>query len=118
MDLKTAVKSYQFAERAKSELIICSQLTIALAGFPEPERSGGKRMLVLLLEAVRSELEFAWKGTDISDFRRAINLLSEAISTVESDNFGAASLKMSEAISAVTTAAQGAWQVLGEHGLI
>ncbi len=118
MDLKTAVKGYQFAERAKSELIVCSQLTIALAGFPESERAGGKRMLILLLEAVRSELEFAWKGTEIPDFRRAINLLSNAISTVESDNYGAASLKMSESISAVTTAAQGAWQVLGEHGLI
>lgn len=118
MDPKTAVKGYQFAERAKSELIISSQLTIALAGFPEQERAGGKRMLILLLEAVRSELEFSWRGTEISDFRRAINLLSEAISTVESDNFGAASLKMSEAISAVTTAAQGAWQVLQANGLI
>ena len=75
-------------------------------------------MLVLILEAVRSELEFAWKGTEIADFRRAINLLSEAISMVESEDYGAASLKMSESISAVTTAAQAAWQVLGEHGLI
>ena len=33
MDLKKAVKGYQFAERAKSELIIFSQLTIARAGF-------------------------------------------------------------------------------------
>jgi len=118
MDLKTAVKGYQFAERAKSELIISSQLTIALAGFPDAERPGGKRMLVLLLEAVRSELEFAWKGTEMSDFRRAINLLSESISTVESENYGAASLKMSESISAVTTAAQAAWQVLEANGLI
>ncbi|OPX68463.1 MAG: hypothetical protein A4E38_01778 [Methanoregulaceae archaeon PtaB.Bin108] len=118
MDLKTAVKGYQFAERAKSELIICSQLTIALAGFPEMERPGGKRMLVLILEAVRSELEFAWKGTEIADFRRSINLLSEAISMVESENYGAASIKMSESISAVTTAAQASWQVLSEHGLI
>ncbi len=118
MDLKTAVKGYQFAERAKSELIISSQLTIALAGFPDAERPGGKRMLILLLEAVRSELEFAWKGTEISDFRRAINILSESISTVESENYGAASLKMSESISAVTTAAQESWQVLEANGLI
>ncbi|MCQ8894248.1 MAG: hypothetical protein NQU46_06415 [Methanolinea sp.] len=118
MDLKAAVTSYQFAERAKSELIISSQLTIALAGFPEGERPGGKRMLILLLEAVRSEIEFAWRGTDVVDFRRAISLLSEAISLVESENYGAASLKISESISAVTTAAQGAWQALSQHGLI
>lgn len=118
MDPKAAIRNYQFAERAKSELIICSQLTIALAGFPEQERPAGKRMLVLLLEAVRSELEFAWRGTESQEFRKAINLLSESISIVESDNYGGASLKISESISAVTTAAQAAWQVLGEHGLV
>lgn len=118
MDQKTAVKSYQFAERAKSELIICSKLISALAGFPEPERAGGKRMLILLQESVRSELEFAYKGTEKSEFRRAIDLLSEAISLTESNQFGAANLKISESLSSVTTAAQGAWQVLSEHGLL
>jgi hypothetical protein len=118
MDLKNAVKSYQFSERAKSELIICSQLTIALAGFPDQERAGAKRMLILVLESVRSELQFAYRGTEMREFQNAMNLLSEAISSVESDQFGAASLKLSESISAVTTVAQGAWQVLSQHGLI
>ena len=35
MDQKTAVKNYQFAERAKSELIILSQLCMALPSIPE-----------------------------------------------------------------------------------
>jgi hypothetical protein len=118
MDLKTAVKSYQFAERAKSELIVCSQLTIALAGFPDHEKPGAKRMLILVLESVRAELEFAFRDTDRAEFGKAIGLLSEAISQVESDQYGAASLKLSESISAATTAAQGAWQVLSENGLI
>jgi hypothetical protein len=118
MDLKNAVKSYQYAERAKSELIVCSQLVMALAGFPDQERGGAKRMLIMVLESVRSELQFAYGGTEQQDFRRAMELMSEAISMVESDQFGAASLKLSESISAVTTVAQGAWQVLSEHGLI
>jgi hypothetical protein len=37
---------------------------------------------------------------------------------VESDQVGAASRKISESISASTTAAQMAWQVLSEHGLL
>ncbi|MDD1706055.1 MAG: hypothetical protein LUQ12_03325 [Methanoregulaceae archaeon] len=118
MDLKTAVKSYQFAERAKSELIICSQLTIALPGFPEQERAGAKRMLVMVLESVRAELEFAFRDTERAEFRKAIGLLSEAISLVESDQYGSASLKLSESITAATTAAQGAWQVLSDNGLL
>jgi hypothetical protein len=118
MDIKTAVKSYQFAERAKSELIICSQLTIALAGFPDHEKAGARRMLGMFLESVRAELEFALRDTGKAEFRKAIGLISEAISQVESDQYGSASLKLSESISAATTAAQGAWQVLSDNGLL
>jgi hypothetical protein len=118
MDLKTAVKTYQYAERAKSELIVCSQLLIALAGFPEHERAGAKRMLVLVLESVRAELEFAFRDTEKADFKKAIGLLSEAISLSESDQYASASLKISESISAATTAAQGAWKVLADNGLL
>jgi hypothetical protein len=118
MDLKDAIRSYQFSERAKSELIICSQLEIALAGFPDNERPGAKKMLIMILEQVRSEIRFAHQGTGMKEFRSAMELLSEAISLTESDQFGSASLKMSESISAVTTVAQGAWEVLSQHGLI
>jgi hypothetical protein len=118
MDLKTAVKIYQFAERAKSELIICSQLATALAGFPAEEAAGGKRMLLLLQGAVRAELEFGWRGTEQGEFRKGMELLSGAISATESGQFGMAVLRIGEAISAVTTAAQGAFQVLTEHGLL
>jgi hypothetical protein len=117
MDLKTAVKSYQYSERAKSELIVCSQLVIALGSFPENEKAGGKRMLVLVMEAVRSELEFALRSTEQTDFRKAVDRLSEAISLVESDGFGPASLKISEAVTSSTTVAQKAWQVMEENGL-
>jgi hypothetical protein len=118
MDLKTAVKSYQFSERAKSELIICSQLLIALAGFPDKERTGAKRMLIMVLESVRSEISFAFQGTGMKEFRQAMDLMNEAISMTESDQFGSASLKLSESISATTTVAMAAWQVLSENGLI
>ena len=44
--------------------------------------------------------------------------MSEAISLCESEEYGAAVLKVSEAVSASTTAAQESWQVLNEHGLL
>jgi hypothetical protein len=118
MDLKDAVRVYQFSERAKSELIICSQLGIALAGFPDNERQGAKRMLTMILDLVRSEIQFAHQGTGMKEFRTAMELVSEAISMIESDEIGSASLKLSESISAVTTAAQAAWEVLSRNGLI
>jgi hypothetical protein len=118
MDLPTAVKSYQFGERAKSELIVVSQLCQALTGFSETERAGGKRMLLLLMEQVRNELQFAARSTGQSEFSRAINVTNEAISLVESNQPVQAAEKIASAISASTTPAQVAWQVLSEHGLL
>jgi len=117
MDLGEAVKSYQFGERAKSELIICSQLCFAITGFSDSERAGGRRMLLMLMESVRTELQFAARSTGQSQFNKAINALNEAISLLESNQPEQASEKIATAISASTTPAQEAWQVLAEHGI-
>jgi hypothetical protein len=118
MDIPTAVKSYQFGERAKSELILLSQLSIALTGFSEQEKAGGRRMLLMMMESVRSELQFAFHGTGRQDFQKAISALNDAISLVEGNQPEQASERIAAAISASTTPAQEAWQVLSEHGLI
>jgi hypothetical protein len=118
MDPKTAVLNYQYGERAKSELILMSQLSLALSGFSEQERAGGKKMLLMMMESVRSELMFAQKSTGHREFTKAINSLNEAISLTESNQPEEASKKIAFAISAATTPAQEAWQVLSEHGLL
>ena len=118
MDLKTAVRTYQFAERAKSELIVGSQLTTALIQFPLQEKPGGKRMLLMVLQSIRSELEFAYGDTERREFKNAIDHLSEGISLAESMELGAASERIARGVSAVTTAAQTAWDTLKEHDLL
>jgi hypothetical protein len=118
MDLPTAIKSFQFGEKAKSELIMSSQLCLALTSFSEAERAGGKRMLLLVLESIRSELQFAVRSTGQVEFQKAITSLNDAISLLESSQPEQASQKIAAAISASTTSAQEAWQVLNEHGFI
>jgi hypothetical protein len=118
MDSKTAVSNYSYGERAKSELILMSQLSLALTGFSETERAGGRKMLLMMMESVRSELMFAQKSTGHREFTNAINSLNEAISLTESNQPEEASRKIATAISAATTPAQEAWQVLSEHGLL
>jgi hypothetical protein len=118
MDLKAAIMNYQFADRAKSELIVCSQLVNALGSFPQNERAGGRRMLIMIMEAVRAELQMTLRSTEQSGFRRSTDLLSEAISLVESEQYGPATLRISEAVTGSTTVAQASWQVLNEHGLL
>ena len=118
MDDKTAVKMYQFGERAKSELILVSQLLTVLAELKDREFAGGKRILLTLMEGIRTELGFALASTGSGSFQRAINHLNEAISLVESGQPGPATLRVADAISDATTAAQQAWQVLSLHGLL
>jgi hypothetical protein len=118
MDPSTAIKNYQFGERAKSELIVMSQLSLALTGFSEQDRTGGRKMLLMMMESVRSELAFAYKSTGHREFSNAINALNEAISLTESGQPEQASEKIARAISASTTPAQEAWQVLSENGLL
>ena len=118
MDIPTAIKSYQFGERAKSGLIIASQLAMALSDFPDQEKAGGRRMLLLLMESVRSEIQFAANSTGHQSFTKAINALNEAISLVESNQPDQASGKIAAAISASTTPAQEAWEVLSGHGYL
>jgi len=118
MDDKTAVKEFQFGERAKSELILVSQLLAVLAELKEKELAGGKRILLALMEGIRAELGFAYQGTGSGEFQKAINHLNEAISLVESGQPGPATLRVADAISDATTAAQQAWQVLSAHGLL
>ena len=118
MDDKTAVKEYQFGERAKSGLILVSQLLAILAEQKDRELAGGKRILLALMDGIRSELEFAHRDTGSGEFQRAINHLNEAISLVESGSPGPATLRVADAVSDATTAAQEAWQVLSAHGLL
>lgn len=118
MDLPTAVKNYQFGERAKSELIIISQLAGALTGFPEAEKAGGRRMLLMLAEATRSEIQFAAQSTGHAEFKKAVAILNDAISLIEGNQPEKAMERIAAAISASTTPAQEAWQVLSDHGIL
>lgn len=118
MNPRDAVLRYQFGERAKSELIIVSQLLMTLPDYKNDRKTGAKRMLISLMEAVRSELNISFNATKERDFQRAIDRLNEAISQTESDQYGSAGVMIGEAVSAVTTVAQYGWQVLNEHGYL
>lgn len=118
MDQKAAILNYQFAERTKSELLVASKLVVSVVSYPEKEKNGGKRMLIDLLDAIRSEITFAYHTTQNNEFQKAINHLNDVISMVESNQYGIASEKLAMSVSAATTAAQTSWQVLSDHGLV
>lgn len=118
MDPKTAVLNYQYGEKAKSELILASKLIAGLSGFSDIEKAGGQKMVLLLLEGIRSEISFARESTQHASFQKAVEALNMAISMVEGGNLDEAVPKIAEAVSAATTVAQESWEALAAHGLL
>lgn len=116
MKLADDIVRYQYAERAKSELIALSQMLMTLPDYRDAERTGAKRMLLSFMDAFRAELEISYRATGLSDFRRASEMTGQAISMTESDAWGQAGVKLGDAISAVTTVAQAAIEKLGDYG--
>ena len=51
MEPKDAVMHYQFGERAKSELIVTSQLLMTLVDYKDAELAGARRMLLSLMQS-------------------------------------------------------------------
>lgn len=118
MDKKLAVRLYQFGERAKSELIIISQLLMFMDGLPEEKRAGGKMVVLQLMDLVRSENQMAIRDTQNREFMTAAERIGEAVSLVESDKPAEAALRIGDAISAATTAAMTGWEILEKDGLL
>ncbi|NLL11550.1 MAG: hypothetical protein GX268_11820 [Methanomicrobiales archaeon] len=118
MDKKGAVSAFQYGERAKSELIIASQLITVLSGLKDAERTGGKKIVLQCLESIRIELQFALRGTGNQEFQKSIDNLNLAISLVESNDYDQAVKTIGAAVSNATTVAMHAWQELEKHEFI
>ena len=118
MDKKGAVSAFQYGERAKSELMIASQLITVLSGLKDAERAGGKRIVLQCLESIRMELQFAHRATENPEFQRSIDNLNLAISLVESNDLDQSVQKIGAAISNATTVAMAGWQELEKHEFI
>lgn len=118
MDVRNAVLSLQYAERLKAEIISVSKMLTSLPGYPKEERPGARRMLIAIMEEVRSDATTAAQATGHHDFTKVAQSLSEVISLTESDQFGLATERAGESVSAATTVAQAAWDVLSKHGIL
>jgi hypothetical protein len=118
MDVRTAILSWQYAERLKTSIISVSKMLMSLPDYPKEERTGGRRMLIAIIEEVRADADTAAATTGINEFKKVAHSLSEMISLTESSQFGLATERAGEGVSAATTAAQAAWDVLNNHGIL
>ncbi|MFQ6107022.1 MAG: hypothetical protein ACE5QF_05490 [Thermoplasmata archaeon] len=117
MDLRHAIRVYQFAERLKSELIIANSLIQETSSMRE-EISGGKRILTSYLNAVLMEANLAVNTAQSPFFETIAEKVGLAIGQVDLSDYSEASKATTEALTFSTSAAGEAAQVLIDRNML
>ena len=115
MGIKEDILAFHFSERAKSELIIASKLLYALRDFKDQAFEGAKKLYLLFLDSVLTEVGF---GFPFADLREAEERIREAMGFVELGEFEKAGESFSSALSSITTRSELAMRSLMEKGLL
>jgi len=117
MDLRHAIRVYQFAERLKSELIIASNLIQEVSSIGD-ESPGGRKILLAYLSAIHMEADLAVNTTKSHHFASVAQNIGLAADQVNLLNFPEASKATTEALTLSTSAAGEAAQILIENNLL
>jgi hypothetical protein len=117
MDLRHAIRIYQFAERLKSELIIANNLIQETSSLTQ-EISGGKKILASYLNAVLLEANLAVNTAQSPFFETIAEKLGVAVSEIDMSNFSEAEKATTDALTMSTSAAGEAAQVLMSNDVL
>ena len=118
MDTRKAILIFQYAERIKSELIIASRLLERMAALQGGERSCAEKMMTAFLEALLGEIRIAQHVEKTMNLWGAERKIMEAVGRMKPLDRSAVQRCISEALSLITTASQGAMNVLMDRKLI
>ncbi|MFC1830230.1 hypothetical protein ACFL0O_11545 [Thermodesulfobacteriota bacterium] len=118
MDTKTAIHTYQYAERIKSELIIASSLLALLDTLEGDERIGAEKLMKTFLEALRGEIKIAQNIEKSMNFIGAEKKVSEALEMLRLGKPADINRCISNALSLITTSCQRAMENLINNNLI
>lgn len=118
MNSNEAVQSYLFGENGKLNLITASQTIAVISGLKGAEKSGAKKVLLILLDSYWTQLNLAGQKTGFKEFGESADLIDKAKKQIEDEDFDDAVMTLSMAITKCTTPAQSAWSVLSENELI
>ncbi len=106
------------SEKIKSGIIWVSQSIQLLVGLQEPERSGGERMVKVLLEMVLSEVGLAETLVGAEEWKAAKDHLERAAVMLNSGVAPESLLHLTQALSQVTNIGQRSMTQLKTEGLL
>lgn len=117
-EVKRAIVCFQHAELIKSELIIAAKLLDRISALSDDELSGASKLYSYFLEALKGEVNIASNVSGQQDFEKAGRKVGEAADKAHYFHYEEAMNLLSEAISSITTSGQKAAEVLKGKGLL
>jgi hypothetical protein len=115
---KEAIMAFCQSEKIKSGILWVSQSIQLLEGIQEPERSGGERMVRVLLEMVRREVSLAETLAGAKEWEPARDHLERAAVMINSGVAPESVHHLTQALSQVTNIGQRSMTQLKTEGLL
>ncbi len=116
--MKKEIIGYQFAERIKSALIVCSKMLQVLETLQGDELEGAKKVMFAFFDALSTETALALKATGMPEFERVEETVKPVKRLIEEGAFSEAHATLGSAVSRATTACDRTMRALMEEGLM
>ncbi|MHC1636340.1 MAG: hypothetical protein ACXQTS_06980 [Candidatus Methanospirareceae archaeon] len=115
--MREKIIGYQFGERMKAELMICSMLMEIMATLKDEQLEGAKKLFVPFFDILLTEAQIASRITKLEEFKLVEEKLTLAEGKIKEGNYKDANENIGKAISHATTVCARMVQVLEEAGL-
>jgi Fic family protein len=116
--MRKEIIGYQFAERIKSALIICSKMLQVLETLEGNELEGAKKVMLAFFDALSAENALALKATGMPEFERVEETIKPVKRMIEEHAFSEAHATLGSTVSRATTACDRTMRALMEEGLM
>ncbi|NMX22322.1 hypothetical protein C5S30_07905 [ANME-1 cluster archaeon GoMg4] len=116
--MKKEIIGYQFAERIKSALIVCSKMLQILETLQGTELEGAKKVMFAFFDALSTENALALKATGMPEFERVEETVKPVKRLIEEGAFSEAHATLGSAVSRATTVCDRTMRALMEEGLM
>lgn len=116
--IEKAIVTWHHADEIKSKLIMLSQFIHLVRELEGEQREGAKRLIMVFFNTLVSEMGIGFYLLGSEDLERARTKVKEAVGRVQLQEYRAAELCITEAISFITNSSQRAMELLIEEGLM
>lgn len=118
MNARQLILEFQYSEKIKSQLIICSNLLAHVEALKGEERVGAEKILKAYLQLLLTEIRIAWKTVKSVNYHGAEKNVTECLGRLEMRDLTNSNLCISKALSYITTSCSAAMTNLQKSNLL